>query len=352
MIIILAGTVFVWVLSAEVTGIIEDLNPNWVVPGFIILYIIIGGFSYVIGGVLGRGSRRSINWLDGLIERIPSFDLLMGFVGLLIGLVIAAIISYPLFPSSSPLDRTLNFAVFVFSGAFGVYIMLRKRKDFSQILVSPAEQGGLREKGKSKGLIREKIIDTSIIIDGRIADISKTNFLEDKLVVPYFVLKELQAVADSSDPLKRSKGRRGLEILNSLQREPKAEVEIAERDYPKLADVDSKVIQLAKDRNGVILTTDFNLQQLAELQGVTALNLNDLANALKPVVLPGEELKVTVIKEGKEAGQGVGYLDDGTMIVVDGGSKAVGEELKVAVTGILQTSAGRMIFTKPKNREA
>lgn len=353
LIIILAGTIFVWTLSPEITVFIQSLNSNWVLPGFIIVYWIVGGFCYVIGGLIGRSSVKGINLVDEAVRKVPSLDLLIGIAGLLIGLAIAAIISFPLFPSNTPFDRALTFVIFFFSGAFGVYVTLHKRKDISQIfLPSSGSKAEARGKEGSKPVFREKIVDTSAIIDGRIADISKTDFLEGKLVVPYFVLKELQAVADSKDPLKRGKGRRGLEILNFLQRESKVEVEIIDKDFPALPDVDSKIIQLAKELKGVILTTDFNLHQLAELQGITALNLNDLANALKPVVLPGEELKVTVIREGKEPGQGVGYLDDGTMIVVDGGSRSVGEELSVSVTGILQTSAGRMIFTKPKGKES
>lgn len=305
----------------------------------------------MLGGLIGRSSLKGIGWIDESIRMIPSLDLFIGIAGLLIGLTMAAIISFPLFPANTPFNRVLTFIIFFLLGAFGVYVTLHKRKDLTKIFATSMEpRSKTKVKGQERSLLREKIIDTSVIIDGRIADVAKTDFIEGELVVPYFVLKELQAVADSDDPLKRSKGRRGLEILNSLQRESSIDVDIVKKDYPDLPDVDAKLIQLAKDRDGVILTTDFNLQQLAELQDISILNLNDLANALKPVVLPGEELKVTVIRDGKEPGQGVGYLDDGTMIVVDGGAGAIGKELEVIVTGILQTSAGRMIFTKPQQK--
>ncbi len=193
-----------------------------------------------------------------------------------------------------------------------------------------------------------KILDTSVIIDGRIADICKTGFLEGTLVIPGFVLEELQHIADSSDVLKRNRGRRGLDILNKIQKELPIKVEIYEGDFEEISEVDSKLVKLAKVTSGMVVTNDFNLNKVCELQGVSVLNINDLANAVKPVVLPGEELNVQVIKDGKEQHQGVAYLDDGTMIVVEGGRDHIGKHLDVVVTSVLQTSAGRMIFAKPK----
>ena len=205
--------------------------------------------------------------------------------------------------------------------------------------------------GRQEAGSAPKILDTSVIIDGRIADICKSGFIEGDLVIPGFVLEELRHIADSSDLLKRNRGRRGLDILNKIQKELEFKVQICERDYDDIAEVDSKLVRLAQDMKGKILTNDFNLNKVAELQGVTVLNINELANAVKPVVLPGEEMEVHVIKNGKEAGQGVAYLDDGTMIVVDGGKRHIGETIGVLVTSVLQTAAGRMIFAKPKTEE-
>jgi len=191
-----------------------------------------------------------------------------------------------------------------------------------------------------------KILDTSVIIDGRIADIAETGFLEGILVVPKFVLKELQQVADSSDPLKRSRGRRGLDILNTMKASKKAVIKITDKDFHDTKEVDSKLLKLAKNMNAIIITNDFNLNKVAEFQEVQVLNVNELSNAVKPIVLPNEELKITIIKEGKDQKQGIAYLDDGTMIVVDNGKDYIGREVEVVVTSILQTPAGRMIFTQ------
>jgi len=191
-----------------------------------------------------------------------------------------------------------------------------------------------------------KILDTSVIIDGRIADICEAGFLDGPLVVPQFVLHELQQIADSSDSLKRNRGRRGLDILKKIQQSPELDIRIVENDFPKVREVDSKLVLLAKESGGKVMTNDFNLNKVAELQGVTVLNINELANAVKPVVLPGEVMHVHVLKEGKEFGQGVGYLDDGTMVVVDQAREHIGDKVSVSVTSVLQTTAGRMIFTK------
>lgn len=193
-----------------------------------------------------------------------------------------------------------------------------------------------------------KLLDTSVIIDGRIADISATGFVEGVLVVPQFVLTELQHIADSSDTLKRTRGRRGLDILKRLQDERASKVLITEIDFEDVSEVDLKLVRLAKKMDAQILTNDFNLNKVCELHRVQVLNINDLANAVKPVVIPGEDMQVVVIKDGKEHNQGVAYLDDGTMIVVEGGRSYIGQAITVTVTSVLQTSAGRMIFAKPK----
>ncbi|NIA19958.1 MAG: TRAM domain-containing protein [Xanthomonadaceae bacterium] len=192
----------------------------------------------------------------------------------------------------------------------------------------------------------EKIVDTSVIIDGRIADLTETGFLEGILIIPQFVLQELQFIADSADPLRRTRGRRGLDILKRMQNQAFIEIKITDEDFSRIKEVDAKLVALAKKKSAKIITNDFNLNKVADLQGVEVLNINQLANALKPVVLPGETLQITIMKEGKEPLQGIGYLDDGTMVVVDHAKKLVGEKLDVVVTSVLQTTAGRMIFAK------
>jgi len=199
--------------------------------------------------------------------------------------------------------------------------------------------------------VRCKIVDTSAIIDGRIADICQVGFIEGPLVIPAFVLEELRHIADSSDTLKRNRGRRGLDVLNRIQKDLDVPVDIYERPVDPGLDVDGRLIKLAQNLDGAIVTNDFNLNKVAALQGIPILNINELANAVKPVVLPGEEMPVRVIKDGKESGQGVAYLDDGTMIVVDGGKRHIGETIDVLVTSVLQTAAGRMIFARPKGYE-
>jgi uncharacterized protein YacL len=207
------------------------------------------------------------------------------------------------------------------------------------------------ESGQPKRLSKDqfKILDTSAVIDGRIADLCQTGFLEGVLIIPNFVLLELQKIADSSDPLRRNRGRRGLEILNKIQKENLVSVRILDRDFEDLAEVDTKLLRLARELGAKVITNDYNLNKVAELYGVQVLNINDLSNAIKPVVIPGEEMVVHVLRDGKEHGQGIGYLEDGTMIVVEGGKSYIGLDIDILVTSILQTSAGRMIFAKPKD---
>jgi uncharacterized protein YacL len=221
----------------------------------------------------------------------------------------------------------------------GMVLALRGKDEFN--IVIPYVR--LSRQDQSEELV---ILDTSVIIDGRILDICKTKFLEGRVSIPRFVLKELQQIADSTDPMKRQRGRRGLEILHTIKNEGGVEILIHEEDFPELNDVDAKLVKLAKLLSAKILTVDFNLNRVAGLQGVKVLNINELANALKPVVFPGEEMQIKLIKEGKEHNQAVGYLDDGTMVVVEDARRLIGQEIRVVVTSVLQTQAGRMIFTK------
>jgi uncharacterized protein YacL len=206
--------------------------------------------------------------------------------------------------------------------------------------------------GEKQGKKSYKILDTSVIIDGRIADIAETGFLDGIIVTPQFVLRELQLVADSADSLKRNRGRRGLDILQRLQKVANLQIQIVEDDFPAVREVDLKLIELAKVYEGKIITNDFNLNKVAQLQGVEVLNINELANSLKPIVLPGETMRVFILKEGKEYNQGVAYLDDGTMVVVDNARKMIGKTIDVSVTSVLQTTAGKMIFGKWDERAA
>jgi uncharacterized protein YacL len=222
---------------------------------------------------------------------------------------------------------------------FGMLIAIRGRDEFS--LVIPYVK--LSRQDTKEEII---LLDTSVIIDARIADICKTKFIEGKLIIPRFVLKELQQIADSADSLKRNRGRRGLDVLNKIQKNPNINIKIHEQDYPEIKEVDTKLVKMAKVLEAKVLTNDYNLNKIAELQGVTVLNINELANALKPVVLPGENLTIRILKEGKEASQGVGYLDDGTMVVVDNSRYLIGKTVNVVVSSVLQTSAGKMIFAE------
>lgn len=286
-----------------------------------------------------------VKWLEESLVKAPITDLIFGSVGLAFGLLIAFLVGYALtsikvlfLNTVAPIVLTLLFGYLGFQVGF-------KKRDELLSLFSRGKKKVNEEETEKKEL---KILDTSVIIDGRIADICQTGFLEGTIVIPQFVLEELQHIADSSDVLKRNRGRRGLDILNRIQKELSIKVEIYEGDFEDIQEVDSKLVKLAKVVNGIVVTNDFNLNKVCEFQGVSVLNINDLANAVKPVVLPGEEMKVQVIKDGKEQNQGIAYLDDGTMIVVEDGRDYIGKYIDVLVTSVLQTSAGRMIFAKPK----
>ncbi|TCS94229.1 PIN/TRAM domain-containing protein [Hazenella coriacea] len=290
-----------------------------------------------------------IRWSEERLVKIPAADGLFGALGMIFGLIVAFLIQQPL--SQLPIPGVNRVLPFIFSGLLGYLgfrVGYKKRDELISIFTLGRQGKDGRNKKDGRDAFEHKILDTSVIIDGRIADICRTGFLEGILVIPSFVLEELQHIADSSDVLKRNRGRRGLDILNKIQKELDVKVLIYEGDFEEVAEVDSKLVKLAKVLSGKVVTNDFNLNKVCELQGVAVLNINDLANAVKPVVLPGEEINVQVIKDGKEHGQGVAYLDDGTMIVIEGGREYISEHIDVLVTSVLQTSAGRMIFAKPK----
>ncbi|GEA14428.1 MAG: hypothetical protein PWR22_1992 [Moorella sp. (in: firmicutes)] len=295
---------------------------------------------------------QSTRWLEGRLQRIPAQEIISGSLGLIFGLIIANLLGASFFhlPLVGPY---IPMAGSLFFGYLG-WSLGTKRKDevWGVFNLIPRLGGKDREKGKiDSGKPGAKILDTSVIIDGRIADIIKSGFIEGTMVIPSFVLEELRHIADSSDLLKRNRGRRGLDILNKIRKEMGVNVKVLEVDFEDLTEVDSKLVRLAQKLAAPILTNDFNLNKVAELQGVRVLNINELANAVKPVVLPGEEMTVQVIKDGKEIGQGVAYLDDGTMIVVENGRRYIGQTIAVLVTSVLQTAAGRMIFARPKGPE-
>ncbi|MFH1045873.1 MAG: PIN domain-containing protein [Candidatus Omnitrophota bacterium] len=321
--------------------------------------IVCGLVGYQLGGTYGTISGKALG-LPGLsvgiigalviiiaevrLRRVSVSGLSAAVFGLIFGLIMAVLVSFALsmVPMTETLRASLRVILMLIFCYLGMVIAMRGKDEFN--LVIPYIR-------LSRQDIKEDIIilDTSVIIDGRICDISQTKFIEGRFIVPRFVLKELQQIADSKDSLKRNRGRRGLEILSKIQKNPQIDVRIHEDDFPDIAEVDGKLIKLAKVIDGKIFTNDFNLGKVAELQGVKVLNVNELASALKPIVLPGEMLEVKVIKEGKEYNQGIAYLDDGTMVVVENGKHLLGQTIATTVTSVLQTTAGRMIFTKLEN---
>lgn len=281
------------------------------------------------------------------VQAMSTAEFVAAVVGLLLGLLIALLLGLPLAALPEPLGRYLPIGVSICFGLGMVGLTVAKRED----LVAAAQAAGLLRgespaSGGTQTSQTQVVVDTSAIIDGRIADIVDSGFLYHRLVIPHFVLEELQRIADSSDTQRRGRGRRGLEILARLQKDGPTPVEIVTDDPVEAGDVDGKLVAMARARGAAILTNDFNLNRVADLQSVRVLNINSLANALKPALLPGDPLRIKVITEGKEQGQGVGYLDDGTMVVIEGGARFVDVELDVVVTRVLQTVMGRMVFAQ------
>ena len=291
-----------------------------------------------------------INWLEDVLFKLPAADLLFGTLGLIVGLSVATLVGVAINRMNIPfITAVVPVILSLVLGYLGFRLGFSKRDELLQMFTGKSSGKKRITDATGKDASEHyKLLDTSVIIDGRIADISATGFVEGTLVVPQFVLTELQHIADSSDTLKRTRGRRGLDILKRLQDERASKVLITEIDFEDVSEVDLKLVRLAKKMDAQILTNDFNLNKVCELHRVQVLNINDLANAVKPVVIPGEDMQVVVIKDGKEHNQGVAYLDDGTMIVVEGGRSYIGQAITVTVTSVLQTSAGRMIFAKPK----
>jgi len=296
-----------------------------------------------LAGLLGSGT---LILLELYLGRIPTKVMITASLGLASGLIIANLLVFSLLflsGTEKPLPPYTNLLLGLFLGYLGLIVGIKRSEEIVELSSFLSRR---KDERAIPGSL--KIVDTSVIIDGRIADICEVGFMEGTLIIPRFVLRELQQIADSSDILKRNRGRRGLDILNRIQKKVSINVQIQETDFPDVREVDAKLVKLARILEAKIMTNDYNLNKIAELEGVTVLNINELAEALKPVVLPGEEMTIRVIKEGKEPRQGVAYLDDGTMVVVDNGRDCIGEKVSVTVTSVLQTTAGRMIFTKLK----
>ncbi len=315
--------------------------------------------SFLFWGLFGTALLASLGGLAGIVlaaatvliehkvRKTPLKVIVGGVAGFATGLVLANLFSFALlfrYTGNGLVSVAVYLMLNVLLGFLGLAIGVGKADELVR-----ARSGGQRGADSNQNI---KIMDTSAIIDGRIADIFETGFVEGTLIIPQFVLQELVYIADSSDPLRRVRGKRGLDILNKIQKQVDIEVKIIDQDFPKIKEVDAKLVALAKKMEGKIITNDFNLNKVAELQGVAVLNVNELATALRPVVLPGEQMNVYIQREGKEQGQGVAYLDDGTMVVVENGRRFMGKNADVTVTSVLQTTAGRMIFTELKSRKS
>ena len=292
---------------------------------------------------------RPFNAFQRRLRQVPTIDLVAGVTGLALGLLFAALLSLPLSLLPSPLREVLPFISALVFGLLGLNTLIARRRDLAGLLATrlPARSGEVAPIVATVADERFVLLDTSVIIDGRIADISHTGFVNSIMLVPRFVLNELQHIADSSDALRRNRGRRGLEVLNRMQKDTLVRVRITDMDVEEVREVDDKLIALARRLKCPVVTNDYNLNRVAEIQGVNVLNVNELANAVRMVFLPGETMRIEIIQEGKEVGQGVAYLDDGTMIVVEDSRRYIGSTISVTVTKVLQTAAGRMIFARP-----
>ena len=331
---------------------------SWEMTGIRIIFLLViivasfqlhpFGLSKSLAALLGASLGVFFIFFEMRLERASLKRLIGAAAGSIFGILGALMISHLL--SITALDKVslsfLQVTLLLLMAYVGLVLGANKGD-----LLNLSALGGLFS-AEVKPKRNFKILDTSVIIDGRVADVCETGFIDGLMIIPQFVLRELQLVADSSDQLKRNRGRRGLDILQRMQKMGTIQIQIVEEDFPHMHEVDLKLIELAKQLEGKIVTNDFNLNKMAQLQGVAVLNVNELANALKPVVLPGETMRVFILKEGKEYNQGVAYLDDGTMVVVDNAKKMISKTIDIAVTSVLQTTAGKMIFGKFEERKA
>ena len=350
------------------TGLLGYSYIHWLFA--IVSVLFFGWIGWVITPFLIKFLLKYSEIVASVLAKVPSADIIVSLIGVLVGLILANLIGAPFsrLPIVGPYIPIVLSIVLALTGAkvashkskdiLGLFYRSRAQVKDPVVVTEEMAQDQQEDAVVDADSLpvelaaSNKLLDTSVIIDGRISDILKTGFLEGNLVIPRFVLDELQRLSDSSDNLKRAKGRRGLDFIHELQEIFPHVVIVNDMEYEMIKDVDSKLIALAKDTGSVIVTNDFNLNKVASIQGIRVLNINDLANAVKPVVIPGEEMTVYLLREGKESGQAIAYLQDGTMIVVEGGRKYIGNKIRIAVTSVLQTSAGRMIFAKvPKNHE-
>lgn len=342
-----------------VLGLLRDLNvmkaigrliPQGAVPVvvfilFAILFFILGKYAY---GALWR----FVDRVESEVKDLPAGDILWGVFGLIIGILIAFLVSLPIYRLNIDyVSSFLSLIIYIVLGVLGIRIMLYKREEIAASMRGLLAQGtgAVRLKSGDRRQAAPKLLDTSVIIDGRIVDIIELGFVEGPIIVPSFVLSELQGIADSSNGMSRAKGRKGLDALKELREDSRYKIRIVEKTYGDLTEVDTMLLRMAKEMKGVVVTNDYNLNKVAEVQGITVLNINALANAMKPVFVTGEVIDVFVVKPGSQEKQGLGYLDDGTMIVVENGIDYLGKSVHCIVTSMLQTAAGKMIFAKPVN---
>jgi uncharacterized protein YacL len=294
-------------------------------------------------------STKPVRGLRKVLQRATAQNLVASLAGLIVGLIVAVLLSFPLSLLPDPMGSILPFVAVVLFGYLGVSIFVMRSAEIFSVFPGLQKGQSLAKDGSGNWAdSRTILLDTSVIIDGRIADVTRTGFIQGSLLIPRFVLNELQYIADSSDSMRRQRGRRGMEVLAALQKEPNIPIRISDIDVDGVREVDDKLVVLARQMRCPILTNDYNLNRIAELQGVTILNINELANAVKSILLPGEIMQVKVIQEGRESGQGVAYMDDGTMVVVENGRDYMDKDITVMVTKVLQTAAGRMIFARPE----
>ena len=329
-------------------AVIEANGEIWTaLPGYMpaAVGIILGFLFYLlVAHFISDAIFNKMDKVETKLVKMSLQELFACLMGVVIGLVIANLIGLAL-SGYGIIGTSITVILNIFFGYLGLRVARKKKDEIGAETIFARPE---LPRGKNSSSGKPKILDTSVIIDERILDILNTGFIEGKIIIPDFVLEELRHIADSADSLKRNRGRRGLDILNEIQKQVAVKVEIVEFHTKENLEVDSKLLKMAQKMDAFVVTNDYNLNKVAEFQGVRVLNINELSNAVKPVVLPGEDMQVTVIKAGKEVGQGVAYLNDGTMIVVEGGSKFIGESIHVVVTSVLQTAAGRMIFAKKK----
>lgn len=334
--VVFAGLGIYWGINLGASGDNQAL--------YAVLFALVGALVGLV--ITPYISTRPVRAIRNILSRVSSQTLVAGFFGLLSGLIVAALLAFPISALPGLFGDILPFIGVILFSYLGITVFIMRKDDIFSVFRMTLPSRSSEAKSEEENSGRSILLDTSVIIDGRIADIARTGFIFGTFLIPRFVLNELQYIADSADSMRRQRGRRGMEVLSQLQKDATVPVQISDIDVEGVREVDEKLVVLARQMKSPILTNDYNLNRVAELQGVPVLNVNELANAVKSVLLPGEPLLVDIIQEGKESGQGVGYLDDGTMVVVEDGREHLNEQVTVMVTKVLQTAAGRMIFAR------